>query len=147
MTACTATKRILICDDEDDILEMLAHLLNEAGYSVSTAHEHKEFMTRFHEAKPDLILLDVYMPEHDGFWIAEQLQGIRRVPIIFITAHDRHVYRLCAPIVGAADYLAKPLDPDVLLNRIEKALSHTPRTSSTRFLEGIGERGSNEDNQ
>lgn len=138
MTACTAAKRILICDDDDDILDMLQHLLNGAGYTVATAHEHKEFMKSFHETKPDLVLLDVRMPERDGFWIAEQLQLTDRVPIIFITAHDRPVYRMCAPIVGAADYLAKPIDPDVLLDRIDKALHPCPRSSS-RFLEALGD--------
>jgi DNA-binding response OmpR family regulator len=139
MNACTAAKRILVCDDDDDILDMLSHLLNGVGYIVSTAHGHKEFMERFDESRPDLILLDVRMPERDGFWIAEQLQSVERVPIIFITAHDRPVYRLCAPIVGAADYLAKPIDPDVLLARIEKALHPNHPRSSSRFLEALGE--------
>jgi len=139
MTTCVAAKRILVCDDEDDILDMLAHLLNMTGYAVSTAHDHKEFMAKFHEAKPDLVLLDVRMPEHDGFWIAERLQDMERVPIIFITAHDRPVYRMCAPIVGAVDYLAKPIDPDILLARIDKALNAPRTTSSGRFLESFCE--------
>jgi two-component system OmpR family response regulator len=78
-----------------------------------------------------------YLPEHDGFWIAEHLPCSQRIPIIFITAHDRPVYRLCAPIVGAQDYIAKPFDPNVLLLRIEKAL-YPAAKSSSRFLEAIG---------
>jgi DNA-binding response OmpR family regulator len=138
MTTCVRSKHILICDDQDDILEMLSHALNGAGYTVSSAHEHREFMEKFREQKPDLIVLDVHMPEHDGFWIAEHLPCNHRIPIIFITAHDRPVYRLCAPIVGAEDYIAKPLDPEVLLTRIYRALRPNPRPS-TRFLEAIGD--------
>jgi DNA-binding response OmpR family regulator len=144
MTTTLNTKTILVCDDEDDILDMMAHALKRAGYAVSTAHEHREFMERFHEQKPDLIILDLYMPEHDGFWIAEHLPCRQRIPIIFITAHDRPLYRLCAPIVGAEDYIAKPFDLDVLLTRIERALNLKSRPSSTRFLEAIGEGGSHD---
>jgi DNA-binding response OmpR family regulator len=140
MATCTAAKRILVCDDDKDILDLLSHILTQAGYTVATAGEHKSFMQRFNEAKPDLILLDVRMPEKDGFSIAEQIQGDYRGPIIFITAHDRPVYRMCVPIVGATDYLPKPIDPEVLLARIEHALHPQPHPrSSSRFLEALGD--------
>lgn len=139
MTTLTAAKHILVCDDDDDILEMVEHILNRAGYSVAKAHRYSEFMDRFHETKPDLILLDVQMPEHDGFWIAERLPGSERIPIIFITAHDRPIYRLCAPIVGAEDYVAKPFEPEDLLARIEKALHPRRKLSSRRFFDVLGD--------
>jgi len=137
MTTLTATKHILVCDDDSDILELLNCLLVNAGYSVAVAHEHHEFMQRFHETKPDLILMDVHMPEHDGFWIAERLPTNERIPIIFITAHDRPVYRVCAPIVGAEDYIAKPFAPEDLLARIKKALQPTKRVSVRHFLDDL----------
>jgi DNA-binding response OmpR family regulator len=137
MPTCTLAKHILICDDEEDILEMLSLLLSNAGYAVSTARGHKEFMTKFHEHLPDLILMDVQMPEHDGFWIAERLPGHKRIPIIFITAHDRPVYRLYAPMVGAEDYLSKPFEPRQLLSRLESALQPQKRNSSKRFLDDL----------
>jgi DNA-binding response OmpR family regulator len=136
MTTPPCPKHILVCDDQDDILDMLSHTLTIAGHTVSTAHDHGEFMERFHKHKPELILLDIYLPEHDGFWIAEHLPCNHRIPIIFMTAHDRPVYRLCAPMVGAEDYVSKPFDPGVLLGRIERVLHPNPR-SSTRFLEAI----------
>ena len=137
MSTCTIAKRILICDDEEDILEMLTLLLSNAGYEVATARGHKEFMVKFHEQQPDLILMDVQMPEHDGFWIAERLPGRKRIPIIFITAHDRPVYRLYAPMVGAEDYLSKPFEPQMLLSRLESALQPQKKTSSRRFLDEL----------
>jgi CheY-like chemotaxis protein len=66
MSTCVAARHILVCDDQDDILEMVSHVLNNVGYVVSRAHDYKEFMQRFHEQKPDLIVLDIYLPEHDG---------------------------------------------------------------------------------
>ena len=129
----TITKRILICDDDANILEMVSHVLTRVGYTVVTARGPKEFMARFCEAKPDLILLDVHMPDQDGFSIAQHLPTTERIPIIFITAHDRAAYRLCAPLVGAEDYLAKPFDTQVLLSRIEAALQTKQKTDSARL--------------
>jgi DNA-binding response OmpR family regulator len=125
----TAAKRILVCDDDHDIVMLLSVILEGAGYLVETAHGHVEFAAKFDPtAPPNLILMDVRMPERDGFSIAENLGG--RVPIIFVTAHDRPVYRLYAPIAGGADYVTKPFDPDDLLKRIEKALQVDPRKSN-----------------
>ena len=124
-------KSILICDDNDEILELCSVILNKAGYQVQTASGHAEFSQKFDPtAPPHLIILDVQMPEHDGFWIAENLGSGVRVPIIFVTGHDRPVYRLYAPIAGAADYITKPFDPDELLLRVETALKVLPKASS-----------------
>lgn len=139
MTTRGGLKRILICDDQDDILEMLSHSLCSVGYTVSLAPGFREFMERFCEQTPDLILLDIYMPEHDGFWIVDHLPCNHCIPIIFMTAHDRPVYRLCAPMVGAASYIVKPFEPHELLVRIETALRPTPRLGSTQFLAAISE--------
>ena len=124
-----APKRILVCDDDADIVLLLATILEDAGYQVETASGHREFSAKFDPTSPpNLILMDVRMPERDGFSIAENLGG--RVPIIFVTAHDRPVYRLYAPIAGGIDYITKPFEPEDLLKRIEKALRVDPRKSN-----------------
>jgi len=130
----TLEKRILACDDDPDILGVIAFLLNDAGYTVETATSHEEFFEKYAGFKPDLILLDVRMPDHDGFWVAQELQRLNnKAPIIFLTAHNRSVYRLCAPIAGAIDFMLKPFDTDVLLARVKKAIN-TDADSSNWFL-------------
>jgi DNA-binding response OmpR family regulator len=127
----SATKRILVCDDDADIAGMLSQLLTDAGYDVSTASGHDEFFKKFAIARPDLILLDVRMPEHDGFWIAEELQRLEnKAPIVFVTAHNRSVYRLCAPVAGAVDFIVKPFEPDLLLQKIQNILKPNSASSS-----------------
>jgi two-component system response regulator AdeR len=128
-SSATAVKRILVCDDDPDIVMLIETILKDAGYDVDTANGHREFSQKFDPtAPPNLILMDVRMPERDGFSIAENLGG--RVPIIFVTAHDRPVYRLYAPIAGGTDYVTKPFDPEDLLRRIEQALRVDPKKSN-----------------
>ena len=115
----TAAKTILLCDDTSDIREALGVMLRQEGYSVLLACDAGDCMTQLASAEPDLLLLDVRMPDHDGFWVAEMLQDTRRrIPIIFITAYDRPLYRVYAPLIGAAYYLIKPVRPEVLLETI-----------------------------
>lgn len=137
MTLIEVKKHILICDDNHDVLEFLAKSLSFAGYEVATAHGYDDFAKAYSARRPDLILLDVRMPERDGFWIAERLQiAHNTVPIIFITAHDRPLYRLCAPIAGAVDYVTKPFEPDDLEKRIKAALQTDAKTSNW-FLQSV----------
>src|SRR5476649_102651 len=95
-------RRILICDDEVDILEMATQALTIAGFDVTAVSGHADFLRAFDEMPlPDLILLDVRMPEHDGFWIAERVNAAAHIPIIFMTAHHCAKYELYAPTAGA----------------------------------------------
>lgn len=130
-SSMTRTKVILVCDDDPDIAEFVSFLLRKAGHAVEVAHNHSECLARFHAQPPDLVILDVRMPEHDGFWVAEKLtfEG-NKAPIMFMTAHDEPLYRLCAPIAGAVDYIAKPFDPDFLMERVQNALKNDPKDSN-----------------
>jgi DNA-binding response OmpR family regulator len=132
MTMTTVDKKtVLVCDDNDDILGFIGTLLQHAGFEVKLAHNSREFLAEFKNCRPDVIVLDVRMPEHDGFWIAEQLLDCgNKAPIIFLTAHDCLMYRLYAPVAGASDYLTKPIEPDVLLERINKALTVDAKSSN-----------------
>jgi DNA-binding NtrC family response regulator len=128
MTATdTAQKKIIVCDDCDDILGMFYSLLRRVGYQVETVHGFREMQEVLKHTKPDLFVLDVLMPECDGFWIAEELQSQGyQVPMIFITAYDSPALRLNAPVVGAVEYLLKPIDPDILVQKVAKALNFKP---------------------
>lgn len=116
-------KKVLVADDEPDILEMVVRILSDAGYEVTPAEGHKQFMEAFAQVLPDLAIIDVHMPEHDGFWIAERVKSACNIPIIFMTARDRPKYQLYAPIAGAASYIHKPFLPEFLLNEVRKALT------------------------
>ena len=130
-TSKRTQRTILVCDDNPDILELCSAILTHAGYTVRVANGYEQFKAQFDPTSPPhVLILDVQMPEHDGFWIAENLGSGVRVPIIFITGHDRPVYRLYAPIAGAFDYLTKPFDPEQLLQRVGKALTIKPKCSS-----------------
>jgi DNA-binding response OmpR family regulator len=130
-TVQTAQKKILVCDDDADILDVISSLLKLEGYAVTTATAHDEFFAKFRHCKPDLIILDVRMPEHDGFWIADELQILKnKAPIIFVSAHNRSVYRLCAPIAGAVDFIVKPFDPPDLIERVRSVLKLTDGSAS-----------------
>src|SRR4051812_9425421 len=127
----TAQKKILICDDDADILDLITCLLTNEGYEVKSATAHDEFFAKYKHYKPDLILLDIRMPEHDGFWIADELQLLKnKAPIIFVSAHNRSVYRLCAPVAGAIDFIVKPFEPDLLLARVRSALKLSDASAS-----------------
>ena len=81
---------------------------------------------------PDLLILDVHLPEKDGFWVAENLQNLGvAIPIIFLTGDTRWAYRVYAPFVGPVEYLIKPFDPQVLLNKIKQVLAKTNKHKST----------------
>jgi two-component system alkaline phosphatase synthesis response regulator PhoP len=123
-------KKILVVDDEPDILGMVARILSDSGYAVTTATGHKEFMSSFNDVLPDLVVIDVRLPEHDGFWIAERVKSTYDIPIIFMTARHRPMYHLYAPIAGAASYINKPFEPELLLNEVKKALTAPERKSN-----------------
>ena len=124
-------RTILVCDDDPQTLDTLSELLGNAGYSVSTAADTREMLERLETSKPDLLILDVRLPEHDGMWIAESLLSHgRNIPIIFHTGCDAPSYRLYAPFVGASAYLTKPCDPALLLEKVEEALRPLPTAAN-----------------
>ena len=123
-TELIATKRILICDDDRDILDVLNMLLTQAGFEVLLANSHHELFNHFESGSPHLVLLDIRMPESDGFLTAETLR--RRghsVPIIFMSAHDNPFSRIYSSSVGASGYFKKPFDSGELLAKIQSVLS------------------------
>jgi DNA-binding response OmpR family regulator len=126
-------RTILVCDDNEDILEILDFELSQHGFDVLLAHGYEELMALIQSHEVDLILLDISMPERDGFLVAETLQARGfKAPIIFITAFDKDFYRRYASLIGAVDFVAKPIDMDVLVARINKALLKS--STSTRFM-------------
>jgi two-component system OmpR family response regulator len=110
--------RILIVEDEPDLLRGLAKALREEGYAVDTAPDGEEGLFKATETAYDAIVLDVMMPKLDGFQMLERLRAKRRTPVLMLTARNRTPDRVRGLDTGADDYLAKPFDLDELLARL-----------------------------
>ena len=118
--------KILVVDDEPDAVELVAFNLRQAGYSVTTAADGGEALTKARTQIPDLVVLDVMLPEMDGFEICKVLrrdQVTGRIPIIMLTAKAAEVDRVLGLELGADDYLTKPFSPRELMLRVKKVLS------------------------
>lgn len=121
MKETVAQKKILIVDDEPDIIEFLRYNLRKEGFSVVTANDGRQAITVAESEKPDLIILDIMMPELDGVETCRILRSRKEfsnVPIAFLTARDEDFSQITALDVGGDDYITKPIKPRVLLSRI-----------------------------
>lgn len=116
-----AGKRILVVDDETDVTELLLYKLKQEDYEVLTLNDPLKVITTASEFKPDLILLDIMMPELNGYQICRMLRSdnqLKAVGIIFLTARGEAVDRVQGLEHGADDYIAKPFNSKELLLRI-----------------------------
>jgi DNA-binding response OmpR family regulator len=118
-------KRILVVDDDPELVELVSFNLKRAGYAIGTASNGVEAIKKARALAPDMILLDVMMPELDGFAVCEILQRDSRtatIPIMMLTALSGELGRLAGLGAGAADFVTKPFSPRLLLARIENLL-------------------------
>jgi len=118
-------KRILVADDEKNILLVLRVCLEKAGYEVITTSDGLTALERIQNEKPDLVLLDILMPKMNGFLVFEALKddpGTSSIPVVFITAksEEKDIQKGCQS--GATDYLVKPIKQEVLLKTIKNIL-------------------------
>jgi two-component system alkaline phosphatase synthesis response regulator PhoP len=117
--------KILIVDDEPDIVEFISYNLKSRGYLIATARDGVEAIRKAKEFRPNLILLDMMMPNKDGI---ETIKELRALPdfddtaIIFLTALNDEKYEIEGLKKGADDYIAKPIKPELLATRISSAL-------------------------
>ncbi|MCD6062799.1 MAG: DNA-binding response regulator [Flavipsychrobacter sp.] len=121
----TLPGKILIVDDEPDIVEFISYNLKGKGYLVSTAKDGVEAIRKAREFKPDLILLDVMMPNKDGIQTIKELRAMPdfdQTAIIFLTALSDEKSEIEGLKTGADDYIAKPIKPELLATRISAAL-------------------------
>ena len=120
---------ILLVDDEPDILELLSYNLKAEGYKVKTASSGREGVEKAKKVRPDLILLDVMMPEMDGIEACEQIRktpGLEHTIIAFLTARGEDYSQVAGFEVGADDYITKPVKPKVLTSRLKALLRRRP---------------------
>jgi len=129
-------KKILIVDDERDIVKGLMIRLQGAGYEVVTAFDGAQGVFMAHKEKPDLIILDIRMPAGDGFSVAQRLKRSIHtftIPVIFLTGSPEKNAEEKAMALGARFYVKKPYDPEELLDAIKRALEK--ESDSTLSLE------------
>ena len=112
---------ILVVDDDEDSRRLLSHLLKRRGYEVITADGGKPALAALKKAEVDVILLDVMMPEMDGFAVCRELKkkkSTANIPVILLTARDDMETRATGMNLGVSDFLAKPVNKDELLQRL-----------------------------
>jgi DNA-binding response OmpR family regulator len=125
------SKRLLLVDDEQELLHMVTDILKDAGFeTILTAMSVKEAVMTAKNETPDLIVLDVMLPDGDGFSLMQQLRTFTNVPIIFLTAKDEAADKLSGLGLGADDYISKPFMPQELLLRIYAVLRRTYKEDS-----------------
>jgi two-component system, OmpR family, alkaline phosphatase synthesis response regulator PhoP len=125
-------KKILVVDDERDIVKVLVIRLQSSGYEVITAFDGAQGVFMAHKEKPDLIILDIRMPAGDGFSVAERLKRSGptwTIPIIFLTGSPEKEAEGRAMELGARFFIKKPYDPEELLDAVKRALEATPSDS------------------
>lgn len=121
--------KILLVDDEPDILDFVSYNLKAEGYKVHTASSGRSGVSKAREVKPDLILLDVMMPEMDGIEACDhirKLPGLEHTIIAFLTARGEDYSQVAGFEAGADDYITKPVKPKVLMSRIKALLRRRP---------------------
>lgn len=126
-------KRLLVVDDEPNLLRAVAACLKAEAYEVSTARSGHEALMQLAESIPDLIISDIRMPGMDGYKLARQLRGSPRtalVPIVFLTAKDETADRIEGFRAGVDAYLTKPFEPEELIAVVNAILQRVERTHS-----------------
>ena len=125
-TAETAEARLLVVDDEPNIVELLAASLRYAGFEVAVARDGHEAMRVAREFRPDLMVLDVMMPGLDGFEVVRRLRAEnRRCPVVFLTARDATEDKVTGLTLGGDDYVTKPFSLEEVVARIRAVLRRT----------------------
>ena len=114
--------KILIVEDEESVLDPLELLLTKEGFSIETARDGKEALEQFAKTNPDLILLDLMLPEISGTEVCRQIRVKSQVPIIMLTAKDTEVDKVVGLELGADDYVVKPYSKAELVARIKAVL-------------------------
>ncbi len=136
----SGNQTVLVVDDESDILEFLKYNLEKEGFVVATAENGKEALEIAYKVKPQLIILDIMMPEMDGVEVCRQLRSDKvfdQTIISFLTARDEDYSQIAALDVGGDDYITKPIRPRLLVSRVKALFRRTERGAEEKESEVI----------
>jgi two-component system OmpR family response regulator len=125
--AVTAEARVLVVDDEESIVQLLCTALRYEGFATASAASGREALSQAAEFRPDLVLLDVMLPDIDGFEVHRRLSGASagRLPVVFLTARRETDDRVRGLTIGADDYVVKPFSLEELVARVRAVLRRT----------------------
>ncbi len=113
---------ILVADDDEHIVELVAMYLGRAGYRVEAAYDGDEALRKTRELKPALLVLDIMMPGPDGLQVCRTLRRRGDLPIVLLTARSSDIDKIAGLRLGADDYVTKPFNPDELVARVDAVL-------------------------
>lgn len=125
---------ILIIEDEESIMDILAYSLRKEGYRVHGAANGQEGMQLFEGIGPDLVILDLMLPDMDGFNICKQLTALSNVPILMLTARDDIIDKVLGLELGADDYMTKPFDVREMIARVKALLRRRSSVTTSMYL-------------
>lgn len=128
------TEKILVIDDEEITVQLITILLERRGYEVIKAYRAEDGLRAAYRTHPDLILLDIMMPDMDGWEVCRRLRELSDVPIVFLTAKDDVRDVVKGLEMGADDYIVKPYDNDELVARVRAHLRRAPKPSVAEEL-------------
>jgi len=120
--------RILVIDDDLNIADLIRLYLEKEMYEVKTAYSGRSALEAFHSWAPDLVILDIMLPEIDGYELCKQIRKVSRIPIIMLTARGETFDKVLGLELGADDYLVKPFEPKELTARVKAVLRRTMGT-------------------
>ena len=127
-------EKILVIDDEEPTVQLIAMLLERRGFEVIKAYRAEEGLRKAYRHQPDLVLLDIMMPDMDGWDVCKRLREMSDVPIIFLTARSDVKDVVKGLEMGADDYVIKPYDNDELVARARAHLRRSPRPNMSEEL-------------
>jgi len=133
--------RILVVDDDRNNLKMVAFLLSEEGYEVITADNGRAALDMIDTKHPDLVILDVMMPQLDGLEVCRRVRQAMDIPIVILSAKGETADKVLGLELGADDYLPKPFEPSELLARVKAVLRRTEVSTFDDTQVGIAVRG------
>jgi DNA-binding response OmpR family regulator len=119
--------RILVIDDDDDIRGLVRTLLERTGAEVKEARNGRDGLREFHASRPDLVLLDVSMPDMDGWNVLERIRDMSEVPVLMLTARGDELERVRGLQAGADDYVVKPFGKQELVARVQALIRRAQR--------------------
>lgn len=121
---------VLLVDDEAPLRESLTYTLHKAGFQVTTAPDGLSAIKQFHKQVPDIVLLDLMLPEVDGMEVCWRLRAFSDVPIVMLTAKDHDIDQMRGREAGANDYVTKPFEIDDLITRMRTVLDRHAQKQS-----------------
>lgn len=129
-------KKVLIIDDEEDILRLIKTVLKKEGIeNVITATTSKEGLVQFQNNHPDLVILDIMLPDGEGYDVCKEIRNISKVPILFLSAKTEEIDKILGFAIGGDDYITKPFSPKEVAYRVKAHLRRTEYMQSESLIE------------